>query len=214
MKTNRSIRLIRCWFLLTALIGAACLLTLASVGEASLHSVFLGYSASRLAMMAGLLIAVFICLSGALDRSGGSCGTVLQFSRNYTVKVILTVLFMLLSFGWLAGGFLADEDFHPFFERIQPLLLYGMFFCGSGRLLLEILRCSADTGAAERSAVRRSELFFFLTACGIYIVIRITGIGIVPDEMDWQPTGMAIQYWEIGLSMWIARHYYVKRKEL
>ena len=56
--------LIREWFLLTAVAGGFCLWRLAKVGDASLHSVFLGYSASRLLMMAFLLVCSAAGLAG------------------------------------------------------------------------------------------------------------------------------------------------------
>ena len=53
---NGSEWLIRGWFIFTALAAGICLYRLAVIGETSLHSVFLGYSASRLLMMAGALL--------------------------------------------------------------------------------------------------------------------------------------------------------------
>ena len=200
---NRSGLLIRGWFLMTALIGSACLYRLASVGEASLHSVFLGYSSSRLAMMAVLLAAVLAGFAAALDPRSRPSEKFLILSGSKAVRITLTILFMLFSLAWLVCRFLSDEAFYPFFERIEPLLIYGAFVSGSGRLLAEWLRPRPGSGHSDSREVCKSALFFFLCACGIYLFIRVTGVGIVPDEMDWQPTGMAIQYWEILLSMWL-----------
>ena len=114
------------------------------------------------------------------------------------------ILFLTLSLFLIAGGFLSDQSFSPVFERIQPLLLLGMTITGTGELLLQAIHANNNKIGTEQSAVRRIWLLYFLLAVCIYLFIRFTGTGIVPDEMDWQPTGMAIQYWEIYLSVWIS----------
>lgn len=202
--SNRNSLLIRGWFLFTALCAGIALYRLASIGENSLHSVLLGYSASRLLMMAVCLIWILIAFAGILDRKHKFSGLVTGLSKHNYPKIILTVLFLGLSLFWIIGGFLSEESFIPFFERIQPLLLLGMVLTGSGVLLLLYLSPHRARAGKETASIRNTALLFFLAGCLIYLFVRFTGIGIVPDEMDWQPTGMAIQYWEIWLSVWIA----------
>lgn len=196
--------LIREWFLLTAAAGGFLLYKLASVGEASLNSVFLGYSASRLLMMAVLFCCVLIGMAGLFNIRGKPCELVHQAAGKRASAAILTILFLIFSLLWLVCGFMAAESFRPYFERIQPLLLYAAFVSGSGALLICRLRNFTHTPGNEAAAVRKLGLNYFYAALALYIFIRITSVGIVPDEMDWQPTGMAIQYWEIGISLWLA----------
>lgn len=196
--------MIRGWFLLTALAGGICLYALASVGEASLHSVLLGYSASRLAMMAVLLAGAVIGLAGSIDPGGKFSSLIRQASRSRAVRTALTALFLLFSLGWITGGFMSDEKFLPFFERIQPVLIFAMVISGTGALLSARLSRSTETADPEAPSIRQNAAVIFLISIGIYILIRLTGIGITPDEMDWQPNGMAVQYWELFLSAWIA----------
>ena len=201
---NGSDWLIRGWFIFTALIAGVCLYRLAVIGETSLHSVFLGYSASRLLMMAAALLWCVIGIYGFIDPGRRVTRFVSDLSRKPICKNILIVLALVLSLGWIVGGFLSEEGFHPFFLRIEPLLILGTVISGSGALLLSRLSVKNNTLGTEQSAVRKTALLYFLIGCALYLFIRLTGVGIVPDEMDWQPTGMAIQYWEIYLSAWIA----------
>ena len=201
---NGSEWLIRGWFIFTALAAGICLYRLAVIGETSLHSVFLGYSASRLVMMAGALLWCLVGIYGFLDPGGKASRFTAALSQKPLWKYILTVLALVLSLGWIVGGFMSDENFHPFFERIEPLLILGTVISGSSALLLTYLGMKSNAVGTEQISVRKTALLYFLIGCALYLFIRITGVGIVPDEMDWQPTGMAIQYWEIYLSAWIA----------
>ena len=196
--------LIRGWFLLIALIGGLCLYRLASVGEASLHSVLLGYSASRLCMMAFLLICTGISLTGLFDPQEKFSSFVKQASRYRPAKAAMVMLFLILSLGWITGGFMSDVKFQPVFIRIQPLLIFGMAVCGSGALLLFRLDNKNAAADPELPGIRRTATTCFYIALSLYVMIRFTGLGIIPDEMDWQPNGMAVQYWELCLAVWIA----------
>lgn len=196
--------LIREWFLLTAVAGGFFLYRLSKVGEASLHSVLLGYSASRLVMMAFLLVCTLTGLAGLFNIGGKFTLFMKVAAKKKAPAAVCTVLFLGLSLAWLIGGFMSEESFRPFFERIEPLLLYGMFVSGSAVLLLFRLKDHPETDSFEAASVRKLATIFFYIAFAVYLFIRVTGIGIVPDEMDWQPNGMVIHYWEIGLSLWIA----------
>ena len=196
--------LIRGWLLICGLIGCICLYKLAAVGEKSLNGIFLGYSASRLAMMGVLLVCVLAALIGFIDPGARISREFYNAGKSGAVKGLLTFLFMAFSLGWIAGGFLAEESFRPFFERMEPLLLFGMFVSGSGALLFRRINYKTNAIGSEQIAVRKLAFVIFLIGCGLYLFIRLTGVGIVPDEMDWQPTGMTIQYWEILLSAWLA----------
>ncbi len=202
--SNSARTIIRGWFLFTALAAAVSLYRLATIGDASLHSVFLGYSASRLVMMAAAFVWIILGAAGFIDIRRRFTSLVRKISEIPACKIILTVLFFAISLYWLIGGFLSDELYIPVFIRIQPLLLLEMLISGSGALLLCYLCSFGNAPDAETESVRKTALLFFIVLCCVYLFVRITGIGIVPDEMDWQPTGMAIQYWEILLSLWIA----------
>ncbi len=196
--------MIRGWFLLITVVGGICLYQLASVGEASLHSVLLGYSASRLGMMAVLLLCTGISAAGLIDPGEKFTAFVRQISLNKTAKAAAAALFLLLSLLWVTGGFMSDIKFQPFFLRLRPLLIFGMAVCGSGSLLLFRLSMNIAAEDPEGADIRRTAVTYFYIAFSLYVMIRLTGLGIIPDEMDWQPNGMAIQYWEICLSLWIA----------
>ena len=209
MKTNErhpegADLLIRGWFLLITLISGITLYRLAVIGEPSLHSVILGYSASRLMMMGAALIFIIIGFAGFINTGGKAVDLVKKLSKKPAPKLMLIILFLAVSLYWIIGGFISDESYIPFFERIEPLLVLGMAVSGSGVLLLFYLSSTNNSVGTEQINIRRISFVYFLIGCGIYLLIRVTGIGIVPDEMDWQPTGMAIQYWEIWLSIWIA----------
>ena len=203
-KKKECILLIRCFFLITALAAGISFYQLSSIGEKSLHSVFLGYSGFRLVMMAFPLVWFLFAIFGFFDSQEKISAKIIELSQNSGVRVLLIVLFLMLSLFLIAGGFLSNQSFSPVFERIQPLLLLGMTITGTGELLLQAIHANNNKIGTEQSAVRRIWLLYFLLAVGIYLFIRFTGTGIVPDEMDWQPTGMAIQYWEIYLSVWIS----------
>ena len=131
--------LIRGWFIFTVLAAAVCLYRLAVIGETSLHSVFLGYSASRLLMMAAALLWCVIGIYGFIDPGGKVSRFVTGLSQKSIYKNILIVSALALSLGWIVGRFMSDESIHPFFQRIEPLLILGTLMCGSGALLLQYL---------------------------------------------------------------------------
>ena len=196
--------LIRLWFFMVILTAGFSLYRLAVIGDNSLNSVFLGYSASRLMMMAAALLFVLLGIFGLIDPGGKCVSFLCRASKSHFWKRLFTILFLIFSLGWIAGKFLSDESFIPFFIRVEPLLILFCVFCGTGVLLLYHLNTSSLSVGSEQISIRSVAFLYFLVSLGIYLFIRITGIGIVPDEMDWQPTGMAIQYWEIYLSIWIA----------
>ena len=196
--------LIREWFLLTAVAGGFLLWKLANVGDASLHGIFLGYSASRLLMMACLLVCSFIGIAGLFNIGRKFTSFVNTAAKKKGTAAVCAVLFLVLFLVWLICGFMSEESFRPYFERIEPLLLYGIFASGSFILLFFQLREHINSESSETASVRKLATAFFYIAFALYLFIRVTGIGIVPDEMDWQPNGVVIRYWEIGLSFWIA----------
>ncbi len=196
--------LIRGWFFLISLIGGFCLYRLAVTGEASLRGVFLGYSASRLCMMAVLLICTVISLAGLIDPGGKFTSFIMRAARSGGAKALLTVLFLLFSLGLIIAGFLSGVEFEPFYERLRPLLIFAISVSGSGALLLFRLGTRSGADDPDHAEIRKTALTCFYVGLSIYIFIRLTGIGIVPDEMDWQPNGMVIRYWELYLSAWTA----------
>ena len=203
-KQNEANWLIRGWFIFTALVSGVCLYRLAVIGDASLNSVFLGYSASRLLMMAAALLCCLLGIVGFIDPGGKAEKIIENISLNALIRNILIISALAFSLGWIVCGFMSDESFQPFFQRIEPLLVLGTVLSGSAALLLSLLRSKSNAVGSEQISIRKIALGYFLIGCGLYLFIRITGTGIVPDEMDWQPTGMTIQYWEIYLSIWIA----------
>ena len=100
--------LIREWFLLAAAAGGFFLYRLAKVGDASLHSVFLGYSAPRLLMMVFLLACVLTGLAGLFDIGKKFTASVNSAAGQRVPAAVSTALFLLLSLAWLGadhGGF-------------------------------------------------------------------------------------------------------------
>jgi hypothetical protein len=51
--------------------------------------------------------------------------------------------------------------------------------------------------AGSHDMLLKRSIKIFLIEVGIFLIIRITGLGITPDPLDWQPNGMTIQYWEL-----------------
>ncbi|MBQ4512453.1 MAG: hypothetical protein II969_05635 [Anaerolineaceae bacterium] len=202
-KKDKKALLVQGYFFLTALTAGAAFYQLATIGENSLHSVFLGYSASRLSMMLIPLCWIIIAIIALWDTRKKIPSAIIRISKNPARNTALSILFLMIFLVWIIGGFLSDQSFHPFFERIQPLLILGMVITGLGVLLLSAIHSDNNKIGSEQSSIRRTGVLYFLIGAGIYLFIRLTGIGIVPDEMDWQPTGMAIHYWEIYLSIWI-----------
>ncbi len=193
---------IRGWYLFAAACAGGCLYQLASTGERSLNAVFLGYSGSRLLMMGVLLLAGIAGIVGFCSARAQSAVNAAASKRS--VHILCAALFLALSLGWIVCGFMSEADFRPYFERIEPLLVFGMLVTASGYLLLKYLNRSGSPVGSESSAVRRTAFLYLLGALALYLCIRVTGVGIVPDEMDWQPTGVVIRYWEIWLSIWLA----------
>ena len=125
---------IRGWYLFAAACAGGCLYQLASTGERSLNAVFLGYSGSRLLMMGVLLLAGIAGIVGFCSARAQSAVNAAASKRP--VHILCAALFLALSLAWIVCGFMSEADFRPYFERIEPLLVFGMLVTASGYLLL------------------------------------------------------------------------------
>lgn len=195
-------RAMRWWSLFVGATAGVCLVWLGSIGEKSADARLLGYSDSRLLMMgillAGLIFAAVIFVFSCHDTPG-------KFARllcKRWVRFLGWTLFYLCAGLLLSGRFLLAESFRPFYERLCPLLSFLGLFALASLLLSAWIHNGCRASAVPRfREILRLTLGFLAAAVLIYLTIRFTRIGIDPDEMDWQPTGMTIQYWEIWLSL-------------
>lgn len=173
-KRNR----IRSWGL--SLLALVFMGWFAAISRGSLKGLIGGYSAVSLCILA--LFAAAAVLYGI--RGAHPADT------NPAAGAMLGMGFLSASL-LLLLGYILPEKYLPYAHRLRPLLLFLMLIAVSGLFMRYV----------PEPLNWKGFLLFFAIGISLWGFIALSGLGIVPDEMDWQPTGMTIQYWEIAASV-------------
>lgn len=145
-----------------------------------------------------MMLLPFLCAAAGLILSHRKPAL---FEAPALPKLCFT-LFTLLSAAAVVTRFMLQERLQPVAARLMPLLAFGMCFTLGAAVYAAALQHSGSRQKLpEIGQILRITLLYFAAGAGLWLFIRLTGIGVVPDEMDWQPSGMTIQYWEIFLSL-------------
>lgn len=193
MKSKKAITGIRIWAVWNMLCSALCLVRTARVGERSLNSLLFGYSASRLLIMAAIFLFFLISLY-VMIRVDACEG----FFCRTCVKPLALIGAWLAAAVFIVMGFMLSPSVTPYFRRVAPLLVCLCSFGLSTAILSQQIRNERKTKAF--TGLLRRMIAYFCIAAVILVLVFITGIGIVPDSLDWQPVGMAVRTWEVGFA--------------
>jgi hypothetical protein len=188
--------------------------------------VLFGFSRTRLAIMAALLLAL-AALAGLAWLSGRRPDWTLRWLDPRRRPRFFAWLHVMAVAGMLAAGFglfwlrFADPDrLMALFIRARPPLVFGLVFCAQLALWLLILRNEAQPRAIlPRRGVYAAGLIAFAAFLAVAVLVAVTGLGITPDPGYWSQPGVPLLGWQaalavicgalillLGLKNWIANH--------
>jgi hypothetical protein len=190
---------------LLALEGLAVLARLASIPADPKNSLLLGYSLSRLVMMAAALgLSLLTGLAGAaLWRSPSRYARAAAWLDGRGAARLVGGLLALLAAGsWLALVLLrADLERNlSAYQRLQPVLLLAFLAGLQGLLLLPLWRFGLR-GVEGMAAVRRASLATFAAFGLLFALVALTGFGVTPDLYAWGAPGVPLLAWQVALAV-------------
>lgn len=207
-KNKRDLRWIF-WSGLFTVQSLSALIWLLSIQRDARSALIFGLSPTRLLLAAAiaaiLVIAfaafIFALISPAYPQKFAS------FRENRRARNRTANLYALLFFiGGLAGwvyNFVLPEAFPAYIERLNPFLALLSLLSAELYCLIKPRSDVSDRKLKQRRLVN-TILVFMLLQIMLYALARISGLGLTPDPFDWQPIGMAVQYWQIAGAILIA----------
>lgn len=197
-------------FALVALAALAALPALLTQAAPSKQSVLGGYSLKWLlvvgAMAAlGLLIAA---LAVYLWRRPARAGRVLDWlaARPRAVAMLAILAGAVFLTGWVGSLLPAYQlgRLQVFFERLKPLIHW---LAAAGTVFLPLLlvqrfglRLPGAESWREKRGLRLSFAVTLLALLGCWLIAAVTGLGITPDPVHWNDSGVPL----IGLQILLA----------
>ncbi|MHC1772416.1 MAG: hypothetical protein AB9907_11935 [Flexilinea sp.] len=196
------------YFLLTAIEAAAAIVWLAVIQTDKKSDFFLGFSASRLAMIFILLVFLLTALTCLLLRifSGVFKNRIQKFFEgrriNRLIPVFCPVITYLFSAILLYTGFVEPVKYNSYFERLFPFGAFFILLAIQTILFFASVQLNTLSGKSQNDRLLLKKTILILSIeILLFWMIKFTGIGITPDPFDWQPNGMAIHYWELAAAL-------------
>lgn len=207
-KNKRNLRWIF-WSGLFTVQSLCALIWLLSIQRDARNALIFGLSPSRL-LLAGMITIilvisaaafVFALISPAYPRKFA------PFSKNRRARYRIANLFALFFFisgltGWIYN-FVLPEAFPAYIERLNPLLAL-LFLLSAELYCLIIPRPEGRRLKTKLKQLVKPTFLFLLIQILFYAFIRVSGLGLTPDPFDWQPIGIAVQYWQVTGAILIA----------
>ena len=197
------------FLILSAVEGAATLAYLLSIPADPKNSIFLGYSARRLGVMAVVVLGslIFAGMAYLFKRKADWSGRINKALKRPTfvsssILAILTAAFLV---GW-ALSWSPPYRFIPYdlyFKGLLPVIVWATVMCAQAGILIANLQYGINFGrlrqVGSEPAVRASLM---VMACigFVWIIIFMTGWGTNPDVVYWNSPGVPI----LGLQVLIA----------
>ncbi len=197
----------RKWGFFLLLCAAECALAaywLYSIDKDAKNALLFGMSLPRLLIFALISLSFIVSAFAAysLFRPCRFSGKMIKFLQDPAIhkrlrSAGLISFFNAAIFYWVFR-FLLPESIPAYLARLEPLIF--LIITLSLQLLI-FLRFITAGDKDERVFDIRSLLpslsIFIGIQLAVYLLIRISGLGISPDPFDWQPTGMAVQLWQL-----------------
>jgi hypothetical protein len=189
---------LRLYFFLAALESVLTLVYLLATPSDPKNSIFLGYSAQRLGMI-GLALGVLLA-HGFIARKLLTRQTEMKWfhrlTRNRVLIPVLVISAVFLIAGCLVLVALNEripQDYLPYFNRVYPLIIWLSVLAFEVLVLFPIARFGIHL---KTICKQKPALIAFAIALGIFlgiwILIAISGVGIVKDAMFWDDPGTPI----------------------
>ena len=189
--------------------SALTLVWLLSVPSDGKNAVLGRFSASRLLMLTIIgLIAIAsltMLLSAVKNLILTRKLTKLLLKKENTRRILsytAFIAFYVLALVLFYFAFIQPLKYQAYYERLRPIGVLGMVLSLETGIFLCWHKDKSPVSIRKRVQALGPV---FLTTLGIqivlYLVIEISGIGITPDPFDWQPNGMAVQWWQVAGSL-------------
>ncbi len=193
---------VRFYFWVTAAFGTGAFLWTALIPADEKGAILLGFSASRLVLLAGILALVLFCVwAGWLSlRSDHFAGKFTGGLANPKVRqMILTLAGVLILGGWLAA-FMPPYWFRIYqfyFVRLQPLLVW----LGLSGLAALILLCLPGLNQRwqdwkkdlkNQRGLLRTAAVTLVTFAVLWLIAATTGLGIVAEPYFWDEASVPL----------------------
>ncbi|HEX6305826.1 MAG TPA: glycosyltransferase family 39 protein, partial [Anaerolineales bacterium] len=193
-------RILRGYFLIAVLQGGLILLTLLQIPTDAKNRFLFGFSALRLGIAAGVILAMLAFAWLALETwriSPWFTRLISTLERQIKRQRVWAAVAILLVAGVLAGSYLlllTAEISEPFarayFERLAPLILWATLLSLQTLIALPALRHGADVRHYfPQSRTYRWALAIFGLVLAFGAWIAWSGIGFEPDATGWNALG-------------------------
>ena len=196
------------FFIICSVEGALFLIRLMLIPGDPKNQLFLGYSVSRIVMMALILLPTLLMAILALNYRQNTAWW-RRFSNDLIYHKVTPALIIIASLtaviSWLVMQYLLlypEGKYLAFYERLSPLLTWFTLVGFQTAVWLGILKW----GINWQNFFSKKRLFI---AAGIittifiilWAFISLTGIGITPDAVAWGEPGVALLEWQIWISL-------------
>jgi hypothetical protein len=181
---------------------------MASIPGDPKNSLFLGFSGSRLGLMAVILAAACCFLAAGILtlRSHRFFGAIqnLAVIKSSNFIIICMVLIAILVAAWgILVSLRADqgEATYSIFIRLLPALSLVCLLCLETLFWFVYIRNGLQW--SELTGYRRllKYILWGTIACLAFgVVVTLTGFGIIPDEFFWGSPGVPLLSWQVGSS--------------
>ncbi len=166
------------------------------------NSVLLGFSAQRLALMAGMIAAAGLFGFLALGKKTIWVEKLAGGRVYLTATVILSTLFLVGFCITQLPRSLIDPALLAYYERLYPLLLWLWIVSLEAVLYLTWLRFG---WSLKPDGSRKRILQISLIAAGVFLIVAIfilvTRFGLNADSEGWRKMGSPLLAWQIGLAV-------------
>lgn len=148
---------------------------------------------------ASMLAFLFACMALA-------CGLAYRppawLARLERPAVILTafLLSLLLATALFLFRYLDPSALLPYYQRLQPVLLYLLILSLEACAFLLALRYGLHRGAFRaRPRLRAPEMIAFGALLAVFLIVALTRIGLKPDSAYWGEPGVPLLGWQFAL---------------
>lgn len=192
------------WGILTMAESSVCMEWLASIAADEKNAVFLGFSISRLIMLAlmGILfisgLIIFFSSYGQISFYQRLERAIRNSAFRRILSVFALILFFLTAIVLYYAAYIEPIRYHAILERLKPIGVLWLLVSVQSFLFLNGKSWGAikEKGPFYRTLFP-SILLFFILQIILFLLVRFTGLGITPDPFDWQPNGMSVQWWQL-----------------
>lgn len=197
-------------FIVTCIEAVLALIALLLIPGDDQHSVLLGFSLARWALIVVQGAVSLMVLWGFWQIRRKSeeifSGESFGMHKKKWLTFILTIVFFLTSTILLNPLYIWGK-YKAYVERLQPLLAFIMLTSLHGWLILQYMRrrVHAENHSVEKKR-KSQDLFtggiFFIPLLGLWVFIVLTGIGVKGEWSLWNEAGVPILARQIWFCLW------------